>query len=228
MRFFRNLLIGVVVLIVLAVGVAYLLPRHVVVEREVVIDAPPEVVFDHVNSLQAFSEWSPWGDYDPDMQVMYSGPETGVGNTMEWTSDHRNVGNGRQEITEVIENQAVRTSLAFDGMGEAEAWWASGARGRRNTRDLGPRVRHGQQPHRPMDGADARRVRRRGLRARTGAVAHGGGELSPQGAQFSIISSGHVISTAISMRAVSPGATSRSQAATPRRSSTSISSGARE
>jgi uncharacterized protein YndB with AHSA1/START domain len=123
MRFFRNLLIGVVVLIVLAVGVAYLLPKHVVVEREVVIDAPPEVVFDHVNSLQAFSEWSPWGDYDPDMQVMYSGPETGVGNTMEWTSDHRNVGNGRQEITEVIENQAVRTSLAFDGMGEAEAWW---------------------------------------------------------------------------------------------------------
>jgi hypothetical protein len=52
-----------------------------------------------VNSLQAFSEWSPWGDYDPDMQVVYSGPETGVGNTMEWTSDHRNVGNGRQEIT---------------------------------------------------------------------------------------------------------------------------------
>jgi uncharacterized protein YndB with AHSA1/START domain len=141
------------------------------VEREVVIDAPPEVVFEHVNSLQAFSEWSPWGDYDPDMQVVYSGPETGVGNTMEWTSDHRNVGNGRQEITEVIENEAVRTSLAFDGMGDGRGLVASGARGRRDARDLGPRFRHGQQPHRALDGADARRVRRRGLRARAGAVA---------------------------------------------------------
>ena len=123
MRFLKNLLIGIVVLIVLAVGVAYLLPRNVIVERDVLVNAPPEAVFEHVNSLQAFSEWSPWGDYDPEMQVVYSGPETGVGNVMEWTSDHPNVGNGRQEIVEVIENEIVRTSLAFDGMGEAQAWW---------------------------------------------------------------------------------------------------------
>jgi hypothetical protein len=123
MRFLKNLLVGLVVLIVLAVGVAYLLPRNVIVEREIVVNAPPEEVFAHVNSLQAFSEWSPWGDYDPDMQVVYSGPESGVGNIMEWTSDHQNVGTGRQEIIEVIENEAVRTSLAFDGMGDAEAWW---------------------------------------------------------------------------------------------------------
>jgi uncharacterized protein YndB with AHSA1/START domain len=123
MRFFRNLLIGIAVLILLAAGAAYLLPRNVIVERDVLVNAPPEEVFQHINSLQAFSEWSPWGDYDPEMQVVYSGPETGVGNTMEWTSDHRNVGTGRQEITDVIENEAVRTSLAFDGMGNAEAWW---------------------------------------------------------------------------------------------------------
>lgn len=123
MRILRTLLIGLVLLIILAVGVAYLLPRNVIVERQVTVAAPPDVVFPHLNSLQAFSEWSPWGDYDPDMQVTYSGPESGVGNVMEWTSDHRNVGNGRQEIVESTENELVRTSLDFGGMGLAEAWW---------------------------------------------------------------------------------------------------------
>lgn len=123
MRAVRNILVGLAVLIAILAGAGYLLPRNVIVERAIVIDAPPEAVFAHLNSLQAFSEWSPWGAYDPEMEVVYSGPETGVGNVMEWRSDHRNVGNGRQEIVDVIENEAVRTSLAFDGMGEAQAWW---------------------------------------------------------------------------------------------------------
>lgn len=123
MRILRNLLIGLAILIALAVGGAYLLPRHVIVERDVVLDAPPEEVFAQVNSLQAFSEWSPWNDYDPDMTVTFSGPETGVGNVMEWRSEHPQVGQGRQEIVEVVENEFVRTALDFGDMGTAEAWW---------------------------------------------------------------------------------------------------------
>lgn len=123
MRIFRNILIGLVLLVAAAAGLAYLLPRNVIVEREIVVDAPPEEVFEHVNSLQSFSEWSPWNDHDPDMVVTYSGPDSGVGNTMEWTSDHPQVGNGRQEITEVIENESVRTDLDFGEMGTAQAWW---------------------------------------------------------------------------------------------------------
>ncbi len=123
MRILRNILIGLVALVALLLVVGFFLPRHVIVERDVVVDVPPEAVFPHVSSLQAFSEWSPWGDIDPDMQVAYSGPDTGVGNVMEWTSEHPNVGNGRQEIVEVVENESVRTALDFGDMGTAEAWW---------------------------------------------------------------------------------------------------------
>lgn len=123
MRILRNLLIGVVLFLAAASGLAYLLPRNVIVEREIVVNAPAEEVFERVSSLQAFSEWSPWRDDDPDMVVTYSGPESGVGNIMEWTSDDPQVGNGRQEITEVIENESVRTALDFGDMGTAQAWW---------------------------------------------------------------------------------------------------------
>ncbi|WP_341863124.1 SRPBCC family protein [Gymnodinialimonas sp. 57CJ19] len=123
MRLIRNILIGLVVLVAVVAIVGMFLPRYVSVERDVIVDAAPEAVFPHVNSLQSFSEWSPWGDIDPEMVVTYSGPETGVGNVMVWESDHPNVGNGRQEILEVVENESVRTALDFGDMGTAEAWW---------------------------------------------------------------------------------------------------------
>ncbi|ABD53028.1 SRPBCC family protein [Jannaschia sp. CCS1] len=123
MRLLRNILIGLVSLVVVLAIIGMFLPRYVSVERDIMVNAAPEDVYPHVNSLQAFSEWSPWGDIDPDMVVTYSGPEEGVGNVMEWTSDHPNVGNGRQEILEVVENESVRSALDFGDMGTAEAWW---------------------------------------------------------------------------------------------------------
>ena len=106
MRSLRNLLIGLVVLIAALAAGAYLLPRHVIVEREITIDAAPADVYAYLESLQAFTEWSPWQDRDPDMVVNFSGPETGVGNVMgmaircargwQWPSgDHRRVGKRR-------------------------------------------------------------------------------------------------------------------------------------
>lgn len=123
MRILRNILIGIVVLVVAIAAGSFLLPRHVIIEREIAIDATPEEVFQHLNSLQAFTEWSPWSDRDPNMTVAFSGPETGVGNVMEWQSEVREVGNGRQEITAVAENERVDTALDFGDMGTAEAWW---------------------------------------------------------------------------------------------------------
>lgn len=123
MRLLRNILIGLVALVAVLAIVGMFLPRYVSVERDVVIDASAEEAFPQINSLQAFSEWSPWGDLDPDMVVEYSGPEEGVGNVMVWTSDNPDVGNGRQEIVEVVENESVRTALDFGDMGTAEAWW---------------------------------------------------------------------------------------------------------
>lgn len=123
MRILRNFVIGLVVLIFALAAGAYLLPRNVIVERQITIDAAPEDVFEHISSLQAFTEWSPWQDRDPNMVMDFSGPESGVGNVMVWQSDVREVGNGRQEITALTQNQEVRTVLDFGDMGTAEAWW---------------------------------------------------------------------------------------------------------
>lgn len=121
MRIIRRIFIAIVAIIVILVAVAYVLPRTVTLDRAITIDAPPEQVFAHVNSMQATEAWSPWLERDPNVVLTYDGPESGVGNTLSWVSDEPSVGNGTQVIVASVENQRVETDLDFGPQGTAKA-----------------------------------------------------------------------------------------------------------
>lgn len=110
-----------VALIVVFVGGGYLLPGEAVVERQIVINAPPEKVFAIVGHMKRFNEWSPWGDIDPATTYAFEGPEAGVGQRMSWVSKNPNVGSGSQTIVELVENTSTVTELDFGDMGKARA-----------------------------------------------------------------------------------------------------------
>ncbi|MEL6204575.1 MAG: SRPBCC family protein [Pseudomonadota bacterium] len=129
MRWILRILGGLVVLVVVLGAVGMVLPRIVTVERSVAIDAPPETVFPRINSLQAAAEWSPWLELDPDVQTTYSGPESGVGNRLEWASEHPQVGNGTQEIVESAAPERVVSALDFGDMGGGTATFVLAAEG---------------------------------------------------------------------------------------------------
>ena len=97
--------------------VSFLLPCDVKVARSIEIDAPAAEVFAKVNGLKAGSDWSPCLSRDPKVNLQYSGPDTGVGAKLEWTSEHPQVGIGKQQIVESIESQNVVTALDFGGQG---------------------------------------------------------------------------------------------------------------
>lgn len=121
MKIVKRIFGFLIVLILMLVGVSYLLPGKAKVSRSVSINAPAEMIFPYVNSMQETEKWSPWLSRDPETQLSYSGPEAGVGNTLNWASEHPQVGTGSQEITESVENQLVRTALDFGPMGTASA-----------------------------------------------------------------------------------------------------------
>ena len=60
--------------------VGILLPGTVEVTRTVEIDAPPETVFPLVNNLEAWTEWTPWGEVDSRLE----GPAEGPGARRVW------------------------------------------------------------------------------------------------------------------------------------------------
>lgn len=121
MGFVKRLLQIIFVLFIVFVVGAFLLPREVEVSRTASIDAPPEAIFPYVNSMKATEEWSPWLGRDPEVQLTYSGPEAGVGNTLEWASEVPEVGSGSQVITASVDNERVETALDFGDMGTAVA-----------------------------------------------------------------------------------------------------------
>ena len=123
MRLLRNLVLGLVGLVIVLALAAFALPREVSVARSVTVAAPPAKVFPYVNSLQKFTEWSPWAALDPKMKVSHEGPTEGVGAKMTWASDVGQVGTGVQEITESVPDERVVSRLVFGGMPPAGAYF---------------------------------------------------------------------------------------------------------
>ncbi|MGF1460187.1 MAG: SRPBCC family protein [Leptolyngbyaceae cyanobacterium] len=109
------LLAGVLVLI----GVSYLLPSQVHIERAITIDAAPSAVFALISDFEAWSKWSPWAELDPDATLEISG--SGMGQQIIWSSDSPQVGSGSQTIVQMDAPNYLQTHLDFGANGEADA-----------------------------------------------------------------------------------------------------------
>ena len=116
MRIIKWILGIVVLLAVVFVVVGMILPREVSIARTIEIDAPASQVFPHVNSMQATQEWSPWLSRDPETKLTYTGPETGVGNTLEWASDHPQLDFGDMGLAKaefLLDEAAGKTTVTW-------------------------------------------------------------------------------------------------------------------
>lgn len=111
----KKLLIGLVVLLALLTGVAFLLPREHTVVVTAPVPAPPEVVFPLLETPAEWPRWSPWNKRDPNMQITYAGPPRGQGATWSWTSASE--GDGSMTITQAVPSVIVKFELTIAGMG---------------------------------------------------------------------------------------------------------------
>jgi uncharacterized protein YndB with AHSA1/START domain len=109
----RRVLYALVALVGLLLVAGLLLPASAHVERSITTTASPQTVYGIVNGFARFNEWSPWADLDPKTRYSYSGPPTGVGAKMAWTSDKAEVGSGSQEIIAVEPGRRVTSRLDF-------------------------------------------------------------------------------------------------------------------
>ena len=81
------ILIVVAVLVIGVLLVAATRPADVRVSRTAMLAAPPSMVFPHLNDLRKFQDWSPWAKLDPNCQLTFEGPATGVGSSFSWTGN---------------------------------------------------------------------------------------------------------------------------------------------
>ena len=93
MNILKKVSIIIVALVAGLFAVGLVLPKTAHVERSIVIEAPPVMVFTVLNGFRQFSRWSPWADIDPNATTTLEGPEAGVGSKMSW-SGNAEVGTG--------------------------------------------------------------------------------------------------------------------------------------
>lgn len=94
----KVLLIAVVAIVAVVIIVIAMQPAEFQVERVALISAPPEVLFEQVNDLHKFQDWSPWARMDPDSKVTFAGPASGPGASFSWSGFK--TGEGRVRIAD--------------------------------------------------------------------------------------------------------------------------------
>lgn len=121
MKILKVIGIVILVLVVLFLGIAMLLPSEIHVERTLVIPASSEIVFNQINDLRKWDEWSPWHQRDPEMKITYEDFLSGEGASYRWQSEK--VGNGKLTITESEPFKYIETELDFMEQGTAVGYY---------------------------------------------------------------------------------------------------------
>ena len=148
---------------IIIVGGSFLLPAQAVVTRSTEIAAPPDKVFAIVGDLRRFNEFSPWADLDPNIKYTFEGPESGVGQKMNWTSDNADVGSGSQTITKYEPPNFRGIATRFRHARQAGRELGSRAVDSGHQRHMGLQVRPRRHPGK-MVRPDVRPLDRRRLR----------------------------------------------------------------
>lgn len=105
-------LFGLVLVLGIFAGVAYMQPDDMRVERTATIAAPAAAIFENINNLKKWNAWSPWAKLDPNAKNSFEGPEAGTGAKMSWAGNF-NVGEGSMTIEESRAAAFVKFKLDF-------------------------------------------------------------------------------------------------------------------
>lgn len=99
-------------LIVLVIILAVVAPKSFNVYRSIDILKPKEEVFNYILLVKNQEIWSPWAKKDPNMARKYTGTDGKVGFVSYWNGN-KEVGEGEQEITNIIKGERIDGELRF-------------------------------------------------------------------------------------------------------------------
>ena len=110
----KKILLGLLTVFVLFILIGFILPSEFKVQRSISINAPATEVYAHVVNLRNWQAWGVWFKRDPNMSIVYSGPESTVGMKSQWISEQE--GSGEMEVIAIEPNKRFIYALYFPEM----------------------------------------------------------------------------------------------------------------
>jgi hypothetical protein len=102
-------LAGIVILLLVA---ASFMKKDYLIERNIVINAPTEAVFDYAKHLKNQDYYNKWVMTDPEMKKHFTGIDGNVGFIYKWNGNKK-AGEGEQEIIQLDEGKRVVSEVRF-------------------------------------------------------------------------------------------------------------------
>lgn len=107
-----TLLYIVLAIVIVIIVLAIIAPKNYDVYRSISINKPLTEVFQYLKLLKNQDNWSPWAEKDPNMEKSFSGTDGEIGFISKWIGN-KEVGEGEQEITGIVENEVIHSQLRF-------------------------------------------------------------------------------------------------------------------
>ena len=106
-----EVLISLAIVAVLFLVVSLVLPSSRHLSEKTETNRKMTIVYDTLNSLRRFNDWNPLVLRDPRMKLQLSGPDSGVGARMDYSSSNPQLGTGSWEITATEPNASVSYAI---------------------------------------------------------------------------------------------------------------------
>lgn len=113
MNIMVNILLVVAGIIVLLLIIALFMKRDHYVDREIIINAPRQKVFDFLKLLKNQDQFNKWATTDKiNRKEEFIGTDGTVGFIYSW-SGNKNAGQGEKEIKKIVEGKRIETEIRF-------------------------------------------------------------------------------------------------------------------
>src|SRR5262245_56876054 len=111
----KKILLGIVGLLVLATGGAFVMPSGWHVEKSVTVKAKSETLYASVADLKQWETWAAWNKtMDPSTKWEFSGAATGQGAVMSWKGDK--MGTGTLTLTKADPKTGISYEMKMERM----------------------------------------------------------------------------------------------------------------
>src|SRR5690349_11547709 len=119
MKILKKIFIVLIAIVVIAGIAGLFMPSKFTLDKSIVINADQKVIFDQINILKNWEQWSPWYKMDPETKMTYNDIPAGVGASYNFVSSKN--GEGTVTISESIPNESLKVDMDFKANGKSYA-----------------------------------------------------------------------------------------------------------
>ena len=108
-----NIFIVLGCLFALILIVAVIMPKKSTIIANIDIELNKDQVFEYLKHMTNQKYFNKWVMADPNSEMVYTGEDAKVGFKVYWNSKNNNVGEGEQEIIEIVDGEKMKVEIRF-------------------------------------------------------------------------------------------------------------------